>query len=571
MIKKALRNLVLVFTALAAITVLSSCPAPKTVTYEDAIAELKTLIKAEMEKHGITGISIALVDDQDIVWAEGFGYADKDKKIKADENTVYRVGSISKLITDIATMQLQEQGKLDIDEDITKYISEFTINNPFETDKPTTLRQLMSHCSGFLRESPVGSYFDDKEPSIKESVESIYGQDLVYEAETKMKYSNIGITLVGYTVQRISGEPFEDYVRENILKPIGMESSDYVLTDELKERLSVAYMWVAESHTAEGKQIEAPVFKLGTVPAGNLYSTVEDLGRFHSCLFAGGKMGDKQIIKEETLKEMFTRQFENRVKNARFGLGFVVGERHGHMTYGHGGAVYGFSSSFIGMPDHKIGVVVLSNEDIANAVTDKIALRALELMYEAKTGEEVPEPEEEYELDTSALADFTGTYESQGFWAKIEERKGKLVCNYSGHKANMKPVSETEFIISGRGIFPTKIIFERSTESEITGFKLGTLNFIRIDPGAEFEYPEHWDNFVGAYGPDFIPTLVSKKYGHLYAFMENVSDYRLEAVSDTVFKFNYGLYEGEHLEFFLAPDGSVERIVMAQVEFKPLK
>jgi CubicO group peptidase (beta-lactamase class C family) len=569
---KGIRRFLFIIAVVALVQLLGGCPAPeqKAAKYESVKAELEKLIEEEMARGGITGLSIALVDDQDIVWAQGFGFADKDKKIEAGKDTVYRVGSISKLFTDMSVLKLQEEGKLSIDEDITKYVPEFHLERPFETDKPTTLRQLMAHCSGFLRESPVGSYFDDTEPSIQATVESIYGLPLVYPPETKMKYSNIGITLVGYAVQRVAGEPFEDYVRENLLRPIGMESSDYVLTDNLKEKLSTAYMWVAEGDTAEGRRIEAPVFKLGTVPAGNLYSTVEDLCRFHSFIFNTGKAGGKQIIEEKTLQQMMTRQFETEGAARNFGLGFVIGDVNGHETYGHGGAVYGFSSSFIGMPDQKIGVVVLANEDVANSITDKIAVRALVLMLAAKTGEKPPEQEKTIELEPAALAKFVGTYESLGYWAEVEERDGKLHINYSGQKADMQAVGDNEFSVIGRG-FAGRIAFTVAEDGSVSGFKVGAMDFVRIDPNAVYDYPDAWDKLVGAYGPDFIPALVSVKYGHLYAFMENVFDYRLEQVSDTVYKFNYGLYEGENLEFFLAPDGTVERIVMAHVEFKPIK
>ena len=563
-------RVVLILSIVLAVMTLSACqPAPQpTSRYDAVIARLSELIPKEMERIGISGISVALVDDQEIVWAEGFGHADENGRVEATADTVYRIGSISKLFTDLAVMRLYEQGKLDIDADISNYIPEFSIGRPFETDKPTTLRQLMAHCSGFLRESPVGSYFDDSEPSLKDTVESIYGLDLVYPPETHTKYSNIGVTLAGYTVERVSGQPYADYLREQILRPIGMANSDYVKTDEIAERLSTAFMWVADGYKAEATRIVAPDFKLATVPAGNLYSTAVDLCKFHSFLFAGCKVDGEQIISPETLEMMLTRQYPNAV-GGRFGIGFVVGEVSGRKTYGHGGAVYGFSSSFIGMPGEKIGVVVLANEDIANTTTDSLALQAIEMMCAVKNGEKLPEPKERIAVDSGAAEACVGVYLSPTYWAEVSGSGGGLVINLAGQRADLEAVGENEYLAIGRDA-SGRVKFGRDDEGAVTGFSWGGLEFRRVDPEAEYEYPTAWDKLTGRYGPEFIPLIITKKYGNLYAFVENVSDYRLTPVGDTLFKFEYGLYEGETLEFFLSPEGEVERVVMAHVEFLPI-
>ena len=144
-------------------------------------------------------LSIALVDGNEIVWARGFGYADPPNKIPATAATVYRVGSVSKLFTDIGVMQMAERGQIDIDAPVSKYLPDFAPANQFT--KPVTLRQLMSHRSGLLREPPVGHYFDDTGPSIAATVHSLNGQPLIYEPETRVKYSNAGVTVVGYVLE----------------------------------------------------------------------------------------------------------------------------------------------------------------------------------------------------------------------------------------------------------------------------------------------------------------------------------------------------------------------------------
>ncbi len=130
---------------------------------------LEPFIQREMAEKQLPAISIALVDDQQIVWAQGFGFADPDRKIPATADTIYRAGSVSKLFTDIGIMQLVERGELDLDAPINRYLPDFHPKNPF--GKPITLRELMSHRSGLVREPPVGHYFDPSEPSLGATVE----------------------------------------------------------------------------------------------------------------------------------------------------------------------------------------------------------------------------------------------------------------------------------------------------------------------------------------------------------------------------------------------------------------
>ena len=145
--------------------------------YAPAIAAIEKLIAREVAGKGLPALSIALVDDQTIVWAKGFGFADPDKRTAATAETVYRVGSVSKLFTDIGIMQLVERGEVDLDAPVNKYLPDFKPGNPF--GKPITLRQLMSHRAGLVREPPVGHYFDPTVPTLAQTVQSLNGTELV--------------------------------------------------------------------------------------------------------------------------------------------------------------------------------------------------------------------------------------------------------------------------------------------------------------------------------------------------------------------------------------------------------
>jgi len=568
MIPKAFRFFSLLAVTLIAAVFVTGCPQSDLPAgkYAEAARQLEEFINAELERGLVTGLSVAFIDDQEVVWSKGFGLADKANQTPATKDTIYRVGSISKLFTDIGIMQQVEAGKIDLDADIKTYIPDFRIGDPFETGTPPTLRQLMTHLSGFPRESPVGSYFDSTFPSLEDTVRSIYDTELVHPPLTVTKYSNIAVTLVGYALQLVSGQEYIEYQREHLLGPLGMTSSDFVLTPELEGRLSKAYMWVAD-----GREIEAPWFELATVPAGNLYSTVGDLGKFLSCLFAGGKVGETQIVQPETLDQMFTIQFTGEGQRRYFGLGFVVGDYRGHKTVGHTGGIYGFNTIVTGLPDEKLGVIVLVNEDLCGGAMSRIHNKALDLLLQAKLGEEPPAEPEIVSVATEVLGSYVGEFESSRYWAEVTQEAGGLKLNLSGQVSDLLPLSETEFLVDGKMFNRGRLVFEADESGAVNKMILGRgEEFARVDPEAVPEVPGHWNEFVGSYGQEFIPVIVSIHHGHLYAFLENEFDYRLTPVSDTVFNLPPGMYEGQQLEFKLDDDGEVSSIVMAYVEFEPI-
>ena len=174
----------------------------------EACTRFEKLAHRELQRGMLTGVSVAWVDDQRIVYLKGFGLADPQRNVAARPDTVYRAGSISKLFTAVAAMQLAEQGKLDIDRPVTDYAPQFRIVVPFEDAGPITPRLLMGHRAGMIRESPVGGYFDPNEPTLDATVASTADCVLVHRPGTVTKYSNIGASVNGWLVEKITGTPF---------------------------------------------------------------------------------------------------------------------------------------------------------------------------------------------------------------------------------------------------------------------------------------------------------------------------------------------------------------------------
>jgi CubicO group peptidase (beta-lactamase class C family) len=511
--------------------------------------------QTEVDGGRLSGVTVALISDQETILVRGFGLADKQKRLPSRPDTVYRAGSISKLFTAMAAMQLVERGRLDIDKAVTEILPGFYIINPFA--EPMTLRQLMCHRAGMVRESPVGSYFDDSEPGVAKTVASLSSCVLVHPPGTHTKYSNSGVTIVGHAVERASGMPFEQYAQKHLLDRLGMSDSGFVRTRGIRRNLATGYLRVAQ---ADGgfREIATPVFELGTLPAGNLYTTAEDLARFVQALFRGAT----NVLRAETLAEMFAPQLTRETNG--FGLGFSVGHFRGRKTVSHTGAVYGFTSSLVAAPGEKVGVIVLCNDDLATGPVRKLSSLALRLMLGETEGSRDTISE-----SPSDLTAFTGDYESESFWGHVEVEGGKLSLNCSGQRLALSPKGRLRFEGNGTIAHQWAVVFQEDASGKITGFTTPGQKFQRVDVAKiPPPPPPLWKSLIGSYGPEFIPLIVSIKHGHLYAMTENEFDNRLTPVNEWVFKMPPGLYTDEQLVFQPDRKGRVHTAVLANMPLR---
>ena len=529
-------------------------PAPK---YEAAAKALQTYIAREVEDKRLPALSIALVDDQRIVWARGFGFADQKANTPATAETVYRVGSVSKLFTDIAVMRLVEQGKLDLDAPVTKYLPEFKPENPF--GKPITLRQMMAHRSGLVREPPDGSYFDPTNPPLTKMVESLNRTKLVFEPETKIKYSNAAIATVGFVLERTQKEPFARYLQRTLLDPLGMTNSGFEPRPALTKNLAHAVMW-----TYHGREFAAPTFELGMAPAGSMYSTVTDLGRFLGVLFAGGQGPKERMLQKETLEQMWTPQFKKSDEKSDFGIGFRISDLEGRRKLGHGGAIYGFSTELAALPDDKLGVVVITSKDVANAVTTHVADEALKQMLAVKQGKELPKIETTSPVEPERAARVAGRYRSGQKYVDLIARGGKLwiLPGRGGFRAELRSLG-SDLVVDD--------ILDHGLKLTPEGEKLhaGKDSYERDAVGKPEPCPSRWLGLIGEYGWDHDVLYILEKDGKLHALIEWFYLYPLTEESENVYKFpNFGLYHDEMLIFKRDEKGKATEVEAANVVFK---
>jgi CubicO group peptidase (beta-lactamase class C family) len=322
-------------------------------TATDVGAFLDGFMPMQLERENIAGAVVLVVKDGRVLFAKGYGYSDVDKKTPVTvDATLFRPGSISKLFTWTAVMQLAEQGKLDLDRDVTGYL-DFKIPPTFP--QPITLRSIMTHTPGFEEQikDPI-SQEGSPIASLKEHL-TRHMPERIFPPGTTPAYSNYGASLAGYIVERVSGRPFNDYVAENIFKPLGMMRSTFLqpLPPELKPLMSRGY----ESATGKAKPFEM----IEETPAGGLSATAADLSRFMIAHLQDGTLDNAHILRPETARQMHSRQFGLSPELNGMCLGFYEESRNGHRIIGHGGDTFYFHSDLHLVLDAGLGFFVSYN------------------------------------------------------------------------------------------------------------------------------------------------------------------------------------------------------------------
>lgn len=337
---------------------------------QPAVADAITIFDLWVEQHlahrNLPGLSIAVVSDQEIVWSKGYGFSDVERMIPATPSTVYRIGSITKLFTSTAILQLRDAGKLRLDDPVSRHLPWFKVPDPFPDAPEVTIRQLLTHTAGLPREAGFPYWTDHVFPTREELAGSVPRLGLINPPESTYHYSNLGMSLLGEIVTVVSGRPWAAYVQENILGPLGMSSTRTAPDGEILQRLATAYMLEGPDGTRKTMEY----YDAGAIaPAGGIVSTVEDLGRFASLQFRSGPAGGNQVLKGSTLREMHRVHWVYDSFSGGRGLGFAVTRRDGKNFVGHGGSIGAHVTNLLTLPGEKIAVIVAINADDGSPYT----------------------------------------------------------------------------------------------------------------------------------------------------------------------------------------------------------
>jgi D-alanyl-D-alanine dipeptidase len=354
------------------------------------------------------------------------------------------------------------------------------------------------------------------------------------------------------------GQPFADYLKRALLSPLGMSHSAFEPEPDIVADLAKAFMW-----TYDGRWFEAPTFQLGMSPAGSMYSTVGDLGRFLSALFAGGATQTGRILQPETLEAMWTPQFAPPGTTAGYGIGFAISELEGHRMIGHGGAIYGFATTLGALPDERLGVVVVTTRDCANAVTDRIAHGALQAMLAVREQRPVAEPSDMQPVTAELAAQLEGRYGGGADAIDLIEEAGKLYAlpTWGGERVALSLRQDTLVVDDVLNYGPRMLRLDGA-------IVLGRDTLAWQPPRPPASTPERWRGLIGEYGWDHNTLFILERDGRLHALIEWFFFYPLEEVSRDVFRFpSWGLYHGEQLVFTRGANDRATQVEAAGIPF----
>ncbi|MBN1982876.1 MAG: beta-lactamase family protein [Chitinivibrionales bacterium] len=345
---------------------------------------LDSLIAASLKETGTIGLSISVVSANDVLFLKGYGMADLKESTPVTPQTLFHVGSISKLFTGIAIMQLVQKRRVDLDAPLTTYIPEFSYKSHYPDAKQITVRHLMTHQSGL-----VGDILKEwvalslPRPDFHHLPNSFSKEYLAYPPEYISSYSNSGVALLGLVIERVSGMAFRRYIKKNILNPCGMTFSNF-------SRRPYMEPYFSKSYNADSS--ENPYWYIRDIAAGDLISNAPEMARFISMILHQGSIFNNRILRKSSLAAMFTQQnshvsldFPND-HGTRWGLSWILNNEaldYAGQYVGHDGALPHYYASMNILPQHGLGVIVMVNSEVGQAVVFKTAdaavMKALEL------------------------------------------------------------------------------------------------------------------------------------------------------------------------------------------------
>ncbi len=392
------------------------------------------------------GAAVAVVKDGLVIYRKGFGSAQLEYGIPITPSTVFHVASVSKQFTAMAITMLEVAGKLFADDDIRKYLPELA-----DFGKTITIRHLLNHTSGLRDQWELlilsGWRMDDVITQAQIMDRLRRQKELNFAPGERYLYCNSGFTLLAEIVGRVSGQPFTDWTRNNIFKPLGMTSTHFHLDHQEIVR-NRAYSYEGEP----GKGFKQAVLNYANVGATSLFTTVEDMANWLR------NFDDKRVGGPAVIDRMLTKGVLNNGKEITYARGIEIGEYKGLKTIGHSGGDAGFRSDVIYFPGEKFGVAVFSNlgsfppGTLTRQIADIYLASKLKPSGEAQAGAKPVAPTQpaakEFSLDAKSLEPFTGTYwfEATQLLRRVVLDKDKLVyVRSTDNKSELAPISPTEF------------------------------------------------------------------------------------------------------------------------------
>ena len=530
-------------------SILSSSPASAQQKDLKQLTDTFDKMLSEQFKPHEPGATVLVSRNGQIIYKKAFGMANLELDVPMQADNVFWVASIGKQFTAVAILQLMEQGKLNLQDEITKFIPDY----PTQGNK-ITMEHLLTHTSG------IHNFSGMKDPEKKlaldctpnEVIDFFKNLPMRFAPGTEWEYSNSGYFLLGYIIEQITGKPYSEYLEENIFKPLGMTNSLYANdTRVIKNRVG------AYSYGDRGFENSKPRNITHVYSAGAIQSTVEDLFKWHQAVHSN------KLVKKENLDKAFTRYKLKDGKEADYGYGWRLGYVYESPSIWHGGGIEGFGTTEMYLPKEDVFVTVFSNCDCnyPKDITSRLAALTIGKPSEYK---EIP-------IENTAVQGYKGLYENQkGQQRIISVSENKLYSQLGrGPKSILKAYQRDMFVFDDNAMQTIEFVrnkkgdIEKLTTKKLDGNEIWnkTNKLLPNENGMKVD-EKILETYVGEYElPSVFTFVVTKEQDRL--FIQAAGQEKLEMFAESETKFFLKVNDAQ-FEFTTGDSGSVTKVIMNQ-------
>jgi len=505
-----MKRWMMVVTAVAALAAVGGC-APVQPGQEQARL-LEAMIRSSMRKNRIVGMSAVAISGGGRLLSAGYGFADRSRRAPVTPDSIFPIGSVTKLFTATAVMQLVERGEVDLDAPVSRYLPELAGVSPCASGP--TVRQLLTHHGGLPGNFMEGFELLQPEPTrFRNLPRLLAGQPAACAPDTIFAYSNAGYGLLGCLVERVSGSAYSDFVRCGTFSPLGMSRTRYFLTAEDGRQSVMGY---------DGRR-EVPIYPIRDIPAGALMSSAADMERFMRFVLDRGRGG---VLGREAFSEMTRRQNARVELDGEFpiGLGYwlIRPFETDDLFASHGGDIPPFHAVLVTVPERGIGVFLAANSSGAASALVPLAVEMVRAMHQWQTG--VPAPQSPLpprtRLDSAVLDTLSGLYASPMGLIDVRSRGGRLLTTLQGLPLQLVPRSDGIFSPEVRLLGLASIPLPQLRPLRFSFFESAGRSYLRITAlgvlagvGERFvagEVPAAWRARTGRYR--IVPRTENTRY-----------------------------------------------------------
>jgi len=520
---------------------------------DDALAKKIDAVMTEVYHPGGPGAAIIIRKDGKTIFRKGYALADLELGVSVEPDMVFRLGSITKQFTAVSILMLAEQGKLGLQDEITKFLPDYPTQG-----RRITVEHLLTHTSGIQSYTDMTEWLPlwRKDFTVQELIDFFKNKPMQFEPGERWAYNNSGYILLGAIIEKVSGQTYEEFVDTHIFKPLGMTHSFYGSAERVIPRRIPGYQ------TGKDGFINAPFLSM-TQPyaAGSLLSNVDDLAVWSDAVFSG------KLVGKDWLARAFTPYKLKNGESTGYGCGWFIADYQGHPTVEHGGGINGFMTYEMTLPEDRIFLAILTNSAIEGRDPEPRAVKIAGLVLGK------PEPERKaVSLAEQDLDPLTGVYEDAGKEERYITRKGsKLFSQRRGEgKYEILAASAVEFFFRNN---PARVRFVKNATGAVTGLRVQarygpaqvytkTAKPLPIPKKEVALDPKIYDQYVGDYEltPGFTITIV-KRDAKLISLATGQPEVELFPESET--KFFLKVVEAQ-VEFVKDASGKVTGLVLTQ-------